>query len=193
MAEPVRSRADLLAERLKKRPVQVGDHELRVVPEGAAERIEQTLGALGVPFFVVVETAGLYRVEREEPGELIPLLRDRLRKKGVYLVTDPSGDGTARQYGGALPVEQAWHTARMEMPYDADVTEYVARFVEILKAPDVNARIEARRQAPKPEYQVRAEARDRAEMKAFTIGAAVGGLPLLVLLAFRFVRKGARK
>lgn len=192
-AEPGKSRADLLAERLAEKPVQVTDHEPRAIPEGTAERIEQVLGGLGVPFFAVVRSSELYYAERERPDELIPLLHDRLRKDGVYLVTDSSGSGTARQYGGSWPVERAWSAARMELPYDAGVMRHVELFVEILQAPDVNARIEAARKAPEPEYRSRSEERDRAEMTALGTGAALGGLPLLALLVFRSVRKGARR
>ncbi|MEO3786786.1 hypothetical protein ABGB12_25955 [Actinocorallia sp. B10E7] len=193
-AEPGPSRADLLAQRLEKDPVQVTDHEPRAIPEGAAERIEKTLEALGEPFFVVVETSEVStRAGREQPGELISLLHDRMRKDGIYLVTNSRGNGTARQYGGARPVERAWSTAQSELPYDAGVTRHVERFVEILRAPDVNARIEARREAPESEYRSRSEERDRTEMTALGIGAALSGLPLIALLVFNVLRKGKRK
>ncbi len=194
-AGPEESRADLLARQLKQNPVQVTDHEPRAIPERAAERIEKALSTLGEPFFVVVETSGLYDIEKARPDELIPLLHDRLRKDGVYLVADSSAGGEARQYGGSRPVEDAWRAARRELPYDADVVRHVELFVEILQAPDVNARIEASRarEAPKSKYQSASEERDRAEMTALAVGSVLGGGPLLLLMVFKSARKKARR
>jgi len=192
-AEPEQSRADLLARQLKQNPVQVTDHEPRAVPEGAAERIEKALSTLGEPFFAVVETSGLYDIEKARPRELIPLLHDRLRKDGVYLVVDSSGSGEARQYGGSRPVEDAWRAARRELPYDADVVRHVELFAEILRAPDVNARIEASREAPEPEYESASEKRDRAEMTAIAAGSVLGGLAMIILMSFTSGRKKARR
>jgi len=180
-------RADLLARRLKQNPVQVTDNEPRAIPEGAAERIEKALSKLGEPFFVVVETGSMYNVPRPKPRDLIPLLHDRLRKDGIYLVTDSSGNGEARHYGGSLPADRAWLTARLELPYDADVVQHVELFTEILQAPDVDARIDELREKPPSEY----ERADRAETTALVIGSVLGGIPLVILVIFSSVRKKA--
>jgi len=192
-AEPEQSWADLLARQLKQNPVQVTDHEPRAIPEGAAERIEKAMSALGEPFFVVVKTSGIDSEESEGPPELVPLLHDRLRKDGIYLVVKSSGTGEVRQYGGSRPVDRAWSTARYELPYDTDVVRLVELFVEILRAPDVNARIEARREAPESAFRETADERDRTEMTAFVVGSVLGGVPLLMLMVFRSVRKRARR
>jgi hypothetical protein len=188
-AAPEEGRADLLVRRLRQNPVQVTDNEPRAVPEGAAKRIEEALSKLGEPFFVVVGTSGMYNVDAPKPRDMIPLLHDRLRKDGIYLVVDSSANGEARQYGGSLPVDRAWLTARLELPYDADVVQHVELFTEILLSPDVNARIEARREAPKSAYQIASEKADRAETTALVAGAALSGLPLLAMMVLSLVRK----
>ncbi|MEO5877344.1 MAG: hypothetical protein ABIS86_14570 [Streptosporangiaceae bacterium] len=169
------------------------DHVLRVLPPDSAERIRAVLAPLGVRFYVVVESPSLSFEERQRPEELISLLHDRLERDGVYLVTDPSGSGTARQFGGSLPVSDAWLTARVELPYAAGAVEHVERFVEILRSPDVSARIKERRRAPESEYRSRSDARDRAEMTAFVAGTALTGLPLIGVLAWRGRRRNVQK
>ncbi len=192
-ADGAKGSVDLLAEKLAENPVQVTDHEPREIPEGTAGRLEQALNELGVPFFVVVRTTGIYFDERKRPDELIALLHERLQEDGLYLVTDAHGGGTVRQYGGSWPVERAWSTARKELPYDAGVAQHVERFVEILRAPDVKARMEEVRPEPESASEKRRKARDRAEMTAFAVGTALGGLAVFVPLCFLFVRKGARR
>ncbi|RAY12182.1 hypothetical protein DPM19_26020 [Actinomadura craniellae] len=179
-AEPP-TRADVLAARLAKDPVQVTDHAPRELPADTAARIRAAVGRLGVPCYVVVGLPGL----DERPGELIPLLRDRLGRDGVYLVTDPAGGGTARQYGGSLPVTDAWLAAGRELPYDAGAARHVERFVEILRDPNAGRRIAERWRTPRPERRDLSEERDRREMAALGGGAVLGGLPVLVLLVVR--------
>ncbi|MFF5263903.1 hypothetical protein ACFY4C_33675 [Actinomadura viridis] len=191
-AAPAPGRADLLARRLASDPVQVTDHEPRALPGDTAAQIRALVGRLGVPVYVVVGPTMLPRSESAGPGELIPLLHDRLRKNGVYIVTDADGGGSARQYGGSLPVDRAWSTARFELPYDAGVIAHVRRFVEIMTAPDVARRIDERRPAPERPRRDRGAERDRKEMLAMAAGTAAGATALLVPLAVRRRRKVRR-
>lgn len=196
-SEPPSGRADLLAERLETEPVQVTDHMLRVTPPDTANRIKALVARLGVPVYVVVAPRIIAGGTADGgPAEMIPLLYDRLRKDGIYLVTDTRGSGAARQYGGSLPAEDAWRTASLELPFDADVVRHVQRFVEILTAPDVAKRIRERRPRPEDTTPSRGEVRDRKEMAAFGAGIALGGIPLLAVLIvtrLRRTRKAGRR
>lgn len=191
-------RADLLAERLARDPIQVTDHEPLAVPPGTAARIRALLAPLKAPVYVVVEPGGLPSSLTGPGSEFIPILRDRLGEDGVYIVAEPSGRGDARQYGGSLPAERAWTTAEMELPFDAGVIAHVERFVEIMTAPDVQKRIEDRR--PRPEETEDADedgpspsdVRDRKEMTALAGGSALGALPMLVALVVLTRRKAGR-
>ncbi|MFI0349350.1 hypothetical protein [Actinomadura sp. 9N407] len=186
------SRADLLAERLAADPIHVTDHAPREVPADAARaRIRALVARLGVPAYVVVGPASL-PVSQIDNRDLIPLLHDRLNKDGVYIVTNASGNGSARQYGGSLPAEQAWLTARIELPYKADVVAHVERFVEIMTAPDIAARITRRREAVEPPRRDLGGERDRKEQRAMVIGTAIGTLPVILLLAVLRLRKARR-
>ncbi|MCD0447997.1 hypothetical protein LO762_02120 [Actinocorallia sp. API 0066] len=177
-----KSRADLVAEALAKDPVQITDHAPRAVEPDAKARIVSALEPLGVPYYVVVVPSGLFFEGHQRPRELVPILHDRLGKDGVYLVTDTSGSGEARHYGGSLPVLDAWRAARSELGYDAGPAAHIERFGQILAAPDPAARIAA--STPAPRYVSRSDARDRAEMAAMAAGTGVGallvGVPLLV-------------
>jgi hypothetical protein len=180
-------RADVLAERLARDPVQITDHALREVRPGDAARFKAVLSRLGVPVYLVVEPDSLPRIE-DSARNLIPLLHDRLGKDGIYIVTDPSGYGAARQFGGSLPADRAWTVASLELPYRAGVLEHVERFVEILTSPNPAQRISERR--PKPEEPpTQGEIRDRKEMAAMGAGTALGGVPLLAFLLVRWVRR----
>jgi hypothetical protein len=183
------TRAELLAQRLAKDPIQVTDHALRELSPGTAARIRALVARLGVPVYFVVEPDGL--PPGTDPGELIPLLHDRLRKDGLYVVTDASGSGSALQYGGSLPADRAWTTASLELPSDATLIEYVQRFVEVLTAPDVAKRIQQRRRSPEDRTPSRGDVRDRKEMTALGIGTALSGVPLLAGLVVMRLRKKA--
>jgi len=184
-------RADLLAERLAKDPIQVTDHALRDLRPGTAARIRALVARLGVPVYVVVGPPRLPEGTRSR--DLIPLLRDRLGKDGVYLVTDPDAGGTAQQFGGSLPVDRAWTVAALELPYEADIADHVQRWVEILTAPNVARRIDQRRPRPEDTTPSRGEVRDRKEMTAFGVGTALGCVPLLTFLIVARLRKAARR
>ncbi|MFB4314716.1 hypothetical protein [Actinomadura sp. 21ATH] len=177
-------RADLLARRLARDPIQITDHAPREIPADAAARIRAHLARLNVPAYVVVGPGPLPISTIPDRDTLIPLLHDRLRKDGLYIVTDHRGSGEARQYGGSLPAGRAWLTARLELPYDAGVVAHVERFVEILTAPDVAKRIEQRRsRPPAPPYRDRSAERDRKEMLAMAGGTAAGALAAAAALA----------
>jgi hypothetical protein len=190
---PGGSLADRLAGLLAKDPVQVTDHAPREVPADTEARIRAAVGRLRVPVYVVVAPPPSSIDDPDSRADrLIPLLRDRLGKDGIYVVTGSSGFGTARQFGGSLPVDRAWSTAEYELPYDATVAQVVERFVEILTAPDVEARIERRREAPEDDSPSRGDIRDRKEMAAMGAGALIGGLPLLFLLFRNRIRRSRR-
>ncbi|WP_119726794.1 hypothetical protein [Thermomonospora amylolytica] len=195
-AEPVPGRADLIAERLAEDPVLITDHAPRKIPADAGPRIRAQLARLGVPVYLVVEPSGLPEGPEGRPDELIPLLHDRLRKDGVYIVTTESGSGAARQYGGSLPVDDAWDAAMFELPYDADVVRYVETFVAILTSPDVRGRIEqARARAgqdrddEEDDGESPGERRDRIEMTLFFGGMTAGGAAVIGPLAWRRIRR----
>ncbi|WP_344835261.1 hypothetical protein [Actinocorallia longicatena] len=192
-AEPAPGRAELLAARLAKDPVQVTDHTPRDLPADAADRLRTAMRRVGAPFYVVVEPPFLRWATRQSPEDLISLLHDRLGEDGIYLVTDPSGLGTVRQFGGGLPVRDAWSAAGRELTFDTGVLERADRFAEILTAPDVTARLAHLRERPEAAYEKRSRERDRAEWTAFTGGTALGALAVAVLIAAGAVRKRARR
>jgi hypothetical protein len=199
-AEPA-SRADHIAAALRRDPVYVTDHAPRALPPDAAARIKASIARLGVPAYVAVTpTSGLG--QKAPAGSLVPLLRDRLRKDGVYIVVAPTGGhGEARQFGGGrrLPVDDAWWAAKFELPYDASAPEMIERFVEI--ALSGQARERRDHPGPKPESKLRKaldadDAADRRaariEWAAFSAGAALSGGPILALLIGRRVRRAKK-
>ena len=192
------SRADHIAAELRRDPVYVTDHTPRVLPPDAAEQIRASVARLGVPVYVAVTpTSG---VGLEDPTEsLIALLRDRLRKDGIYLVVPPStSSGEVRQFGGAprLPVEDAWRAARQELPTDATAPEKVERFVDIVLSGKARERADDPPPRPKSELRKALDADDAADRRASLVewgvfggGAALTGVPLFGLLFRRRVRR----
>lgn len=200
-AEP-RTRADHLAAELRRDPVYVTDHTPRVLPPDTAERIKASVARLGVPTYVAVTpTSGLG--ETNPAQSLVPLLRDRLRRDGVYLVIPPGiGSGEARQFGGGrrLPVEDAWRATQRELPSDATAPEQVERFVEV--ALSGRARERAERLGPRPKSELRKaldadNAADRraenAESRVFRGSAALSAVLVLAGLILYRVRKERSK
>ncbi|TDD92553.1 hypothetical protein E1293_00825 [Actinomadura darangshiensis] len=194
--EPV-SRADHIAAALARDPVYVTDHAPRSLPPDAAARIKASIARLGVPAYVAVTpTVG---IGQENPADsLVPLLRDRLRKDGVYLVVDPSGGhGEARQFGGSrrLPVDDAWSAADFELPYDATAPEMIERFVEIALSGHARERRDHPHPEPKSKLREALDADDAADRRAAHIewglfggGAVLSGGTILGLLIWRRVR-----
>ncbi|GAA4103968.1 hypothetical protein GCM10022214_82840 [Actinomadura miaoliensis] len=185
------SLADRLARLLAEDPIQVTDHAPRALPYDAHERIRAAVARLGVPAYVVVTPNSMATSPRHR--ELIASLHDRLGKDGMYIVTDPSGFGTARQFGGTLPADRAWTAASLQKGRDEGAVEQIARFVDIVSAPDVQRRIEQARERAREDRSSdgpsRSDIRDRKEMAAFAAGTALTGVPLLVLL----LRRGSRR
>ncbi len=201
-AKPV-SRADHIAAALRRDPVYVTDHAPRVLPPDAAARIKASIARLGVPAYVAVTpTTG---IGEQNPGDsLVALLRDRLRKDGVYIVVDPSGGhGEARQFGGTrrLPVDDAWSAADFELPSDASAPEVIERFVEIALSGRAGERREHPRPAPDSEIRKALDADDAADRRAAYVewgvfgGAAVlsGGIILGLLIRHRVRRSKPKR
>ncbi|MEU8799971.1 hypothetical protein [Spirillospora sp. NPDC048819] len=196
-ADPV-SRADHLAAELRRDPVYVTDHTPRVLPPDAAAQIKASIARLGVPAYVAVTpTFGLGLGNPTD--SLVALLRDRLRKDGIYLVVSPStSGGEVRQFGGGrrLPVDDAWRATSRELPSDATAPERVARFVDI--ALSGHARERADKPGPRPKSEIRKalDADDAAERRVayvewgtFGGASALSGLPILALLVRRRTRR----
>ncbi|GGT91496.1 hypothetical protein [Actinomadura livida] len=200
-AEPV-SRADHIAAQLRRDPVYVTDHAPRALPPDAAERIRAAVARLGVPAYVAVTpTVGLSTGRHDE--SLLPLLRDRLRRDGVYIVASPSSPGgEVRQYGGSrrVPLEDAWRAAENELAYDASTPERIELFVDIALSGRARERAENPPPRPKSEVRKALDADDAADRRAALIewgvfggGTALSGVPLLALLTFLRVRRGTRR
>ncbi|NYE14429.1 hypothetical protein [Actinomadura citrea] len=195
------SRADAIAAALRRDPVYVTDHEPRALPPDAAARIKASVARLGVPTYVAVTpTSGL---GPQNPSDsLASLLRDRLRRDGVYIVVPPSGGGgEVRHFGGArgLPLDDAWAAADFETPYDAGAPEVIARFVDIALSGHAGERRDHPRPRPKSKIRKALDADDAADRRASRIewavfggGAALSGVPILGLLAGRRVLSARR-
>ncbi|MEV0667799.1 hypothetical protein ACIBI3_17880 [Actinomadura luteofluorescens] len=190
------SRADAVAAALRRDPVYVTDHAPRALPPDAAARIRASVARLGVPTYVAVTpTSGL---GPQDPSEsFASLLRDRLRKDGVYIVVPPSGGGgEIRQFGDArgLPLDDAWAAADSETPYDAGAPEVIARFVDIALSGHARERRDHPRPRPKSKVRKALDADDAADRRAsriewslFAGGAALSGGSILGLLVGRRV------
>ncbi|SPT64627.1 hypothetical protein [Actinomadura madurae] len=200
-AKPV-SRADHIAAALRRDPVYVTDHAPRGLPADAAARIKASVARLGVPAYVAVTpTSGLG--EDDPTDSLVSLLRDRLRKDGVYIVVSPSsGYGEARQFGGGrrLAVDDAWWAAKFELPYDASAAEMIERFVEIALSGRARERRDHPRPRPESEVRKALDADDAADRRAayiewgvFSAGTALSGGTILALLIGRRVRRAKPK
>ncbi|MEO3827591.1 hypothetical protein [Actinomadura sp. B10D3] len=200
-AKPV-SRADNLAAALRRDPVYVTDHAPRVLSADAAARIKASVARLGVPAYVAVTpTSGLG--EENPTASLVSLLRDRLRKDGVYIVVAPSGGyGEARQFGGGrrLQVDDAWWAAKFELPHDASAPEMIERFVEIALSGRARERRDHPRPQPKSELRKALDADDAADRRAasiergvFSAGTALSGGAILALLIRHRVKQKKRK
>ncbi|MEU8125556.1 hypothetical protein AB0C21_43210 [Spirillospora sp. NPDC049024] len=199
-AEPA-GRADAIAAALRRDPVYVTDHAPRVLPPDAAARIRASVARLGAPAYVAVTpTVG---IGQENPADsLAALLRDRLRKDGIYIVVAPSGgDGEARQFGGArrLPLEDAWQAADFETAYDATAPDVIARFVDIALSGHARERRDHPRPAPKSKVREALDADDAADRRAARVewsvfggAAALSGGSILGLLVRRRVLRSRR-
>ncbi|GAA2169257.1 hypothetical protein [Actinomadura napierensis] len=201
------TRIGSITAQLKRDPVYVTDQVPRLLPPGTAGKIKALVGRLGVPAYVVVTLPSRVRDDgTEAPSDLeslVPVLHDRLGKDGVYLVVDPSGAlGEVQQFGGTrrIDVEHAYQAATSELPYEAGLLSVLDRFVEIALSGHAEER--ARHPSPRPESATRREldAYDRGNHRAavrndtaFGIGAGLGGLIVLGLLAGRRIRRGRRR
>ncbi|SNR85029.1 hypothetical protein [Actinomadura mexicana] len=195
------SRADAIAAALRRDPVYVTDHAPRALPPDAAARIRASVARLGVPAYVAVTpTSGL---GPQNPSEsFASLLRDRLRKDGVYIVVPPAGGGgEVRHFGGVrgLPLDDAWAAADFETPYDAGAPEVIARFVDIALSGHAGERRDHPRPRPKSKVRKALDADDAADRRASRIewgvfggGAALSGATILGLLVGRRVRSARR-
>ncbi|WP_433338101.1 hypothetical protein [Spirillospora sp. CA-294931] len=184
------SRADHLAAQLRRDPVYVTDHAPRALTPDTAARIRAALGRLGVPYYVAVTPEILGG--GQDSGDLVPLLRDRLRRDGLYVVVTPaSTGGAARQFGGgrALPVEDAWAAMEAETAYDAGATARIERFVEIALSGRARERRDNPRKAAKSRVRAALDRDDASERRARWIeagalgaGSALSGVPLLIMM-----------
>lgn len=190
------SRADAIAAALRRDPVYVTDHAPRALPPDAAARIRASVARLGVPVYVAVTpTSGL---GPQNPSEsFASLLRDRLRKDGVYIVVPPSGGGgEIRQFGDVrgLPLDDAWSAAESETPYDAGAPGVIALFVDIALSGHARERRDHPRPRPKSKVREALDADDAADRRAsriewglFALGTTLSGGSILGLLAGRRV------
>ncbi|NDU71060.1 hypothetical protein GWI34_00255 [Actinomadura sp. DSM 109109] len=199
-AEPL-DRADAVAAALRRDPVYITDHAPRALPPDAAARIKASVARLGVRTFVAVTpVTGL---GPQNPSDsFAALLRDRLRKNGVYIVAPPAGGGgEVRWFGDArgLPLDDAWAAAAAETPYDASAPEMIALFVDIALSGHARERRDHPRPAPKSRVRKALDADDAADRRAarvewgfFAGGTALSGVPILGLLIGHRVREARR-
>jgi hypothetical protein len=193
---------DYVAGRLRQDPVFVTDQDSQGLdPVATAARIKRTVAALGVPVYVAV-TLSLDLDDRDSDS-LIPLLHDRLHKDGVYIVTTPGGSGGAVEYGGSLPVRDAWSAAEFELSaaqirdgdFHRTAPQMIQRFVDIVRSGQVAQRLKAAEQASDDAVKADRAKRRHGDGGGSAVdieplaGAAVTGLPLLALLIRRRRRK----
>ncbi|MGW3772353.1 hypothetical protein [Actinomadura verrucosospora] len=195
------NRADAIAAALRRDPVYVTDHAPRALPPDTAARIRASVARLRVPVYVAVTpTSGPGPQSATE--SFAALLRDRLRKDGVYIVVPPSGgSGEIRQFGDVrgLPIEDAWSAANSETPYDAGAARVVALFVDIALSGHARERRDHPRPRPKSKVREALDADDAADRRASRIewsvfggGAALSGASILGLLVGRRVLAARR-
>ncbi len=193
---------DYLAAQLERDPVYVTDQVPReLVPATAAAQIKSAVAPLGVPVYVAVTLPlNLDGAHDRDADTLLPLLHDRIGKPGIYIVVSPGGSGDAQQYGGSLPVSDAWSAADFELSaaeftsgdLDRTAPQVVQRFVEVLRSGQVEQRLKAAEAASDKAVKTHHSREDGGGgdpgIEALA-GMGLSGLPLLAFLIRRRVRR----
>lgn len=192
---PVTTRADYIAEQLKRDPVYITDSAPREITPAQVARIRAAIHRMPVPTYAAV----VVPVDEEKdpqgpPDRLIALLHDKLGRDGVYLVVPDDGNGiTAEQFGADLPLTAAGREVTFSRPYNAGATRAIERFVDDIRSGQAQQRYEkvyAKYRSgwePKP-YGGPADETDRAEEAGAYSGVGVAVLAAAGI-ALRRVRK----
>lgn len=186
------TQAAYLAAQLRTSPVYVTDQLPREIPKSTAPDFAKLAQRTGVPTYVLVLPA-----QTTTGVDLLDAVHDRLGKDGVYVLIDESTVTEAKAYGVRAPAEDAATVAFYELPYDAGPLRSFERFADAIAQGDEKAA--ARAEAAREKYGDGDEPADLyigpsdRENQSTLTGAAVTGVPLLMLLLVPYVRRWWRR
>ncbi|POX56410.1 hypothetical protein C3489_04980 [Streptomyces sp. Ru71] len=192
--------AAYLAGRLRTDPVYVTDQLPREVPVStAAPFLRRQAQRTGVPTYVIL----LPTLGTRDGKALLGAVHDRLGRDGLYVLLDDMGVQQAAPFGVRAPADDAWTVTVYEVPYDAGPLYNFQTFVDVIA--EGPAKAAARAEAAREKYGDGAEPAEMylgpvdRDNQSFLTGILLTGVPLLILLSARYVRrrgegaKGARR
>ncbi|MEV7884243.1 hypothetical protein ACWD3I_37420 [Streptomyces sp. NPDC002817] len=186
------TQAAYLAARLRTDPVYVTDQLPREIPQSTAPDFARLAQRTGVPTYVLVLPA-----QATTGVDLLDAVHDHLGKDGLYVLIDESTVTEAKAYGVQAPAEDAATVTFYELPYDAGPLRSFERFADAIAQGTEKAA--ARAEAAREKYNAGDEPADLyigpsdRENQSTLTGAAITGVPLLMLLLVPYVRRWWRR
>ncbi|NBE51487.1 hypothetical protein [Streptomyces boluensis] len=129
------ARAAYFAERLRASPVYVTDQAPRVMPRSAWPAFLEQAQRTGVPTYVLV----LPYAATVDRDELLTAVREKLDRKGLYVLLDADGGGSWLDVSveaegvGDLPIQASLDSADEWLPDDATALDFFTAFVDGLR------------------------------------------------------------
>ncbi|MDI3417795.1 hypothetical protein [Streptomyces luteolus] len=126
------ARAAYFAKHLRASPVYITDQAPRVMPRSAWPAFQEQAQRTGVPTYVLV----LPFSAAEDGDELLPAVREKLGRKGLYVLLNADGGGSwldvsVESYGVRdLPVQESLDSADSWLPSDATALDFFTAFVD---------------------------------------------------------------
>ncbi|MCX5361609.1 hypothetical protein OG864_23150 [Streptomyces sp. NBC_00124] len=186
------TQAAYLAAQLRTDPVYVTDQLPREIPQSTAPDFAKLAQRTGVPTYVLVLPA-----QATTGVGLLDAVHDRLGKDGLYVLIDESTVTEAKAYGVQAPAEDAATVAFYELPYDAGPLRSFERFADAIAQGAQKAATRA--ETAREKYGEGDEPADLyigpsdRENQSTLTGAAITGVPLLMLLLVPYVRRWWRR
>ncbi|MDI3408810.1 hypothetical protein [Streptomyces cavernicola] len=171
------ARAAYFAGQLRKSPIYVTDQTPRVMPRSAWPAFLEQARRTGVPTYVLV----LPYAATADGEELLTAVREKLGRKGMYILLDAEGGGswtdvTVESHGvRELPIQASLDSADEWLPSDATALDYFTAFVDgLLNEGDASGS----GKSPSAFYTTP----DARATQSTTTGVFTGLVPVLVLL-----------
>ncbi|MDQ8705342.1 hypothetical protein RCO28_23010 [Streptomyces sp. LHD-70] len=126
------ARAAYFADQLRASPIYITDSAPRLMPRSAWPAFQEQAQRTGVPTYVLV----LPFSAAEDGDELLPAVREKLGRKGLYVLLDADGGGSwldvsVESYGvRGLPVQESLDSADSSLPSDATALDFFTAFVD---------------------------------------------------------------
>jgi hypothetical protein len=171
------SRAVYVADRLSRDPVFVSPSLTRVAPPAAVAALRKRVAAMPFPTYVAIVPLFTEEPDAQSLSEMLPILRDRVGRNGLYLVADGTGYGLDV---GAFGVRTAGDSGRASLVASDGVPRGEGPLAEV----DVALRYLATGEVPDHSEDAARAGRDRLPWITMGIATALGFLvPVGLVLA----------